>query len=119
MMELTKLSSKIFTSSRENLFPQFNSSVHKQFKGEGVRRKNTPSFKFYPFASSSSVGTMIPRSNVECTNIPLTISPIINSGECQYYDLNLKEDSNDEGFQDKSKEVAELCISHENLSKFE
>ena len=82
LIELTKLSSKTATFSKENLFPQFNSSVHKQFKGEGVCRKNTPSFKFDPFASSSSVGTMIPRSNVECTNIPLTISPIISSGEC-------------------------------------
>ena len=55
MMELTKLSSKIVTSSRENMFSQFNSSVHKQFKSEGVRIKYTL-FKFDPFAFGSSAG---------------------------------------------------------------
>ena len=56
----------------------------------------------------SSAGTAIPPLNVECTNIPSIISPSISSEECQYDALNLKEDSNDEGFQGKRKEVAKV-----------
>ena len=55
LIELTKLSSKTATFSKENLFPQFNSSVHKQFKSEGVRIKYTL-FKFDPFAFGSNAG---------------------------------------------------------------